>query len=465
MKRSAWPIALLLVAVVVAGAAGADRVGPAAADPAAPGRAASWVWVCPHGGGKGWSGTIALANPGTLPVRARITALGDEAAHRPIPVSVAPGEELLQRVPAGSAADATYVEVFGGWLSAGWSVRAADPAIGVGVEPCAPSAGETWYAVDNASERGEAAYLVITNPFAADAVFSMALFKPQGAPVRSGDLSELTLSAGRSMVLRLDRRVRGNPSFAAQIDVKRGRVAAASLGITEEGGVRAVLGAAAASTAWYLPTASGVGQSSVEVFVPDPAGAHLDGSILTLSGLSSSGTRHANPPIDARQNGLTDVAYPVTTQAASTVVVRSPGGQPIVAAIRSTGQSDDDGATGGAPAPASAWVVPPTVALSSAAGQPSVPGLVVANPGNADVNVTLRLLPPADAPGRSISIVVPANSSVAAPTRFLSSSPRASVLVTAEGDVVALGASTSGGVQGLSLCGLAMGLPVPANAG
>ncbi len=302
MRRSAWPIALLLAAVVVAGAAGADRLGPAADDPAAPGRAASWVWVCPHGGGKGWSGTVALANPGTHPVRARLTALGDQAAGRPISLSVPPGEEILQRVPAGSAADATYVEVFGGWLSAGWSVRAADPAVGIGVEPCASSGGESWYAVDNVSEqRGDAASLVITNPFAADAVFGVALFKPKGAPVRSGDLSELTLPAGRSMTIRLDRLVAGNPSFAAQIDVKRGRVAVASLGITDGGGVRAVLGSTAPSTAWYLPTAAGVGQSSVEVFVPDPAGAQLDGSIV-----SSSRSRPANLSFDARQNGQTD---------------------------------------------------------------------------------------------------------------------------------------------------------------
>jgi hypothetical protein len=459
MRRSAGPIALLLAAVVVAGAASADRLGPAAADPAVPGRAASWVWVCPHGGGKGWSGTLALANPGSYPARARITALGEQAAARPISVRVAPGQELLRRIPAGSASDATYVEVFGGWLSAGWSVRAGDPAVGTGVEPCASSAGETWYAVDNVTERGEIAYLVIANPFAADAVFSVALFKPQGAPVRFSDLSELTLPAGRSMVLRLDRQVPGQASLAAQIDVRRGRVAAASLGITEGGGVRAALGNTATSTTWYLPTALGVGQSSVDVFVPDPTGAQIDGSIL-----SAAKTRRTAPAIDARQNGQTDVGYPLTTQGPSMVVVRSSGGQPIVAALRSIGQSDDDAASGGAPTPALSWVVPPTVALSSIRGQPSLPGLVVANPGNADVNVTLRVLPPEDSSGRTISIVVPANSAVAAPKHFLASSPQASVLVTADGNVVALGASTSGGVEGLSLYGLAMGVPVPANA-
>lgn len=459
MKRTAGPIALLLAAVVVAGAAGADRVGRAAADQAPPGRAASWVWVCPHGGGEGWSGTLALANPGTHVARARITALGEQAARRPISVSVPPGQELLQRVPAGSPADATYVEVFDGWLSAGWSVRAADPVVGIGVEPCAPSAGETSYAVDNSTEQGDAAYLVVTNPFAADAVFSVALFKPQGAPVRFGDLSGVTLPSGRSTVLRLDRQVPGQASLAAQVDVQRGRVAVASLGITDGGGVRAVLGAPAGSTTWYLPTASGVGQSSVEVFAPDPTGAHVDGSIL-----SAAGTRPTASAIDARQNGQTTVAYPVTTQGPSMVVVRSSGGQPIVAALRSMGQSDDDASSGGAPLPAATWVVPPTVALTSIGRQPAVPGLVVANPGNADVNVTLRLLPPTSGPGRSISLVVEANAVVAAPKRFLASSPQASVLVTADGNVVALGASTSGGVEGLSLYGLAMGVPVPANA-
>jgi Family of unknown function (DUF5719) len=459
VRRGAGTLAVVLTAVVLAGAAGAKRLGPAAPEAAAPGRATSWIWICPHGGGRGWTGTLALANPGRQPVRARITALGEKAAGRSRSLTVQPGEETLRRVPAGSGADATYVEVFGGWLSAGWSVRAADPTTGVGAEPCAPAAGRTWYAVQNSSQRGDSAYLVISNPFAVDAVFAVAMFKARGAPVRLGDLSEVTLRAGRSMVVRLDRRVSGQSSLAAEVDVKRGRVAVASLGVKDGGGVTAVLGATAASTSWYLPTTAGVGQSSVDAFVPDPVGLHLEGSVL-----SETKTARSSRAIDARQSGLTDVAYPLTTEGPSVIVVRATDSQPFVAAVGSTGQSDDDAANGGTPTTARSWVVPPTVSLSGIHGQPSVPGLVVANPGTTTVHATLRLLPPAGERRRSISISLGPRSAAAAPKRFLSASPRASVLVTADGDVVALGGSTSGGVQGLSLYGLATGVPVPANA-
>jgi hypothetical protein len=72
------------------------------------------------------------------------------------------------------------------------------------------------------------------------------------------------------------------------------------------------------------------------------------------------------------------------------------------------------------------------------------------------------LLPSDDADGATVRATVPAGSVFAAPSEFLLQSARASVLVAADGPVVALSASTSGGKDGLSLYGLAMGVPVPA---
>jgi hypothetical protein len=52
-----------------------------------------------------------------------------------------------------------------------------------------------------------------------------------------------------------------------------------------------------------------------------------------------------------------------------------------------------------------------------------------------------------------------------APAGLLQQAPAASVLVTADGDIVALGTSTSGGKRGLDLYASAIGLPVPADVG
>ena len=73
----AW-LAILLAALAVVGASVAERLG-AATPPAGPtGDAVSSVWLCPHGGGPGWQGSIEIANPGDTPVEARLTAFGDE---------------------------------------------------------------------------------------------------------------------------------------------------------------------------------------------------------------------------------------------------------------------------------------------------------------------------------------------------------------------------------------------------
>jgi hypothetical protein len=61
-------------------------------------------------------------------------------------------------------------------------------------------------------------------------------------------------------------------------------------------------------------------------------------------------------------------------------------------------------------------------------------------------------------------VVVPAGSVVAAPDDFLTAQPGAAVLVRADdGEVVALGASASRGVQGFSRYALVLGLPLPGN--
>ncbi len=89
--------------------------------------------------------------------------------------------------------------------------------------------------------------------------------------------------------------------------------------------------------------------------------------------------------------------------------------------------------------------------------------MVLANPGDQPVAVMLHLVVARGAnPAADISVTVPAASAVGVPAEFLASAPQAAVLVQADGgEIVALGASTSLGVQGRSVYALSTGVVLP----
>ncbi|MGZ4150069.1 MAG: DUF5719 family protein, partial [Actinomycetota bacterium] len=425
--------------------------GPATPLAAPSPEALSSVWFCPHGGGDGWTATISIANPGASDVRVRLRSLDDRGSGEPVTFVVPAGHEVQREVPDASLASATVVEAFGGWVSAGWIVRAADPDVGIGAEPCAPAAGRSWLAPGASTQQGEQATLIVMNPFAEAAVFDVVLYSSRPA-LRAHALTDVVLGAGRSVAIPITKRLVDEAAVGAEVDAKVGRIAVATLGVTVGGGVRSVLGTTAASATIDLPTAAGSGQSSLQVVDPGSEDAHF-----SATAWASDGPAPAGGLLSQEHRASSGTAYPVMTSGPAVVSVSAQGAD-LFAALRSQGQSDDDAAAGGTATPVSAWVVPPTVA-----DQPSNPGLLVANPGSAPVQVTLRLLPPGTGTVArpTVSFTVAASSTAAAPAAFLDQSPSASVLVTANGEVVAAGASTSGGVLGLSLYGVALGVAVP----
>jgi len=446
-------LAIVLASVVLVGAAAAERLGPVAPSGGAGGSAVSSAWLCPHGGGDGWKAMIVLADPGPTPVEVRLTELGKDAPGPPITVTVPAGREVLQVVSAATSADATYVEVFGGWVAAGWVVTGSASTPGLGAEPCAPAGARSWYVVDSNTDKGQRSYLVVMNPYSVDAVFDVALFRPRLPPVRSVDWTDVTLGPGRSTSLNVGGKLLGQPIVGVEVDVSRGRVAAGSLSWSPDQGIRSVLAAPAGSTGWFLPVAGGAGQSTLQVFVPGSAGAHLTAQLLSAEAAPIG----AGTAADTQQPAASTSGYEIISTGASSVDVASADGVPIVAALRAAGRDGDAAATGGAAAPGPAWVVTPTLVSA-----PAHPGLVIVNPGAAPLDVTLRLLPQGDGGlGPVTTITVPAGRTAAAPAGFLQQAPAASVLVTADGDVVALGTSTSGGKRGLSSYASAIGVPIP----
>jgi hypothetical protein len=445
-------LALLVAVVVVAGVLAAERWGPATPLAAPSPVALSRVWLCPHGGGRGWTATISIANPGSTDVNVRVRTLNERGSGAPVSFTVPAGHEVQRELPDASLASATVVEAFGGWVSAGWIVRAGDPDVGIGAEPCASAAGQRWFAAGASTQQGERASLIVMNPFAQEAVFDVVLFSSR-PPLRNSRLTDVVLGPGKSIAIPLAKLLVDEAAIGAEVDAKVGRIAVATLGVSSGGGVRSILGTTATSVQTALPTAAGSGQSSLEVTDPQDQDARFRATAWASDGPSPAGGL-----IGQEQRASSAAAYPVTTSEATVVSLSAQAGPGLFAALRSQGRSDDDAATGGTATPGTAWVVPPTVA-----DRPSNPGVLVANAGTAPVQVTLRLLPPGnDSVARpTVSLTVPPSSTVAAPAAFLDQSPSASVLVTAAGDVVAAGASTSGGVLGLSLYGLAVGVAVP----
>jgi hypothetical protein len=444
-------VAVVVVALVIAGGLAAERLGAAPPPDGPAPTARSGEWLCPHGGGGDWTAEIVVANPGPTPVQARFTPIAPEGPKAaPTSIEVPAGTTVHQAVPADHPASATYVEIFGGWAAASWLLSAAAPANGLGAEACAPSGGDRWTTVESTTAEGERASLVVMNPYASGAVFDVTLLQSDEPPLRDPDWASLELRAGRSIALPIHQKVVGEDVVAAIVEVRTGRVGVATLGITDGGGVRSAIGATSESSTWSVGTALGTGQSSLLVLAPGEQAVRLSGVLRSQRAPQSAGGL-----VDVRQSSLSTQAYPITSDGPSVIEVRAADDAPIVMALRAEGESDDDAATTGLSAPASAWVIGPTVA-----GEPSRSTLVVANPGEEPADVTFVPLG-ADGPGPPVTVTVAAGGTARAGQALEGVSPDAAFLVTSSIPVVSFGVSTSGGNFGLSRYAIVGGAPLP----
>jgi hypothetical protein len=148
--------------------------------------------------------------------------------------------------------------------------------------------------------------------------------------------------------------------------------------------------------------------------------------------------------------------YPVATTGPSVVDLVVRDGAPVVAAVRTSGEGNDVGATAGSTEATKAWVVTPT-----AAGEPALPGLLLLNPGQSEAAVSVSSIPGDGAAQQERSLSVPPGSVAVVASGFLADAGTASMMVESRSPIVALGASTSLGNAGLSVFGLAVGVPIP----
>src|SRR5204863_9196354 len=102
------------------------------------------------------------------------------------------------------------------------------------------------------------------NPFSARAVFDVALFTKDRAPVRASSLTDVLLAPHRSTALSLNDQALDESAVSAEVEVRRGRVAISSLGLGSAGGIRSAVGSIASqATRTFLTSTSPAGRSDV----------------------------------------------------------------------------------------------------------------------------------------------------------------------------------------------------------
>ncbi len=412
--------------------------------------------MCPHGGGpEGWEVFLQIANPGDSAASVRITSLGSERPGEPETLEVGPGEFVRVPVEARGRGRTSAVEWFGEWVAVGWLAHAGGGEGGVAVEPCAPAAGSTWLLPDGTSEvEADNDFVVVMNPFARQAVFSLALLSERQEPVRHGDLTDVVLKPFRSASFKLNDVVLGERTVSTLLEVSVGRVAAATLGVSGAGGIRAALGYLGEPPAPFtFPGGDDAGRSDLAVM---NVGAESDGAgRVTLTGgiVGAEGEQPLAGLADTSMPSGSARTFPATT-AGTTSVTLAPSGPGVAAVRRTFGVASDQAAvTSGVPAPS--WIVPPAVA-----GSPNVPGLVLSNPGTEPAIVTLRFLSPG--PADETTVTVAPGTTVQAPQAFVRAAPEAAVLATASsGTFIAAAASYSLGREGVATYAVALGIPVP----
>ena len=407
-------------------------------------------WLCPHGGGAGWQGDVVIANPGVSEVDARLTSLGGDRPRVVGEVTVPPGAEVVREVPAEVRGAATAVEIFGGWAGVGWVTHAGGNDAGLGAEPCTEHAGAAWAVVDGVTNRQTRSYLVVMNPFAADAVVDVALYLPDHPPVRDTAWTDLRIRAGSSMALDL-RRALGEPIVGATVIATRGRIAVSSLAVGVHGGVRSAMAQPAFASRWIAPVAGGSGSGTVSLLVPGDLGVRFGAVQLS----SDTAQQPAGNLTVVRQGGASALSAPLQTAGPSAVVVQLLSDAQAAMGLREAGLGRDDAATSGTATPAPAWL-----ALPSALGTTTRSSIVLANDGDAPIRATLQQLPAEGGEAASpVTITIQPGRTATPPRSWLDTDPTAAVFVTADGDLVVVSAGTVGKDQ---TNGYAMGLGVPA---
>lgn len=440
-----------LSALVLLSGALLTRAGTSPPPPAPSGDAvATGAWFCPHGGGSGWTGWIAIANPGTSPVRVRVTTFGHSGVTAIRTFSVGASREVYRAVPAGDPASSTEVEYFGGWVAAGAVIRSSGASPDIAAERCVAGLGGSWSMPDATTAAGEQASIVVVNPYASPAEFDVVIRTNGPRTIRPGALTPVVLKPHTATAVAVAPWALEGPkedTVTVQIVPQVGSVVAGSVVVSPDG-VRAEAGIPVASTRWIVPASGYATPARLEVLNPGTARAVLT---VVAEGPDGANTIPAatGVPIAAGSARTFDVgAVP------DAGMIVTSGRTPVVVALRVAGPNGGLGVLTGWTGTARRWMVPP--ALPSTGGTAR---LVLQNPGPEAASVRIAWIGPSGIvrsktvtvrvpPGRTIAVIAPPQDTV----------PLFALVTATHGSIVA---GETG--QALASAGFAAtsGIPVP----
>jgi hypothetical protein len=319
---------------------------------------------------------------------------------------------------------------------------------GVASEPCLPRAGRSWLLPDGTTVQGQDAWVVVMNPFASEAVFSVTLITERRT-VGTKDWSDYVLGAHRSVAFHLNQKALGERTVVADVQVSIGRVASASLGIAASGGIRSAVGVPAAAHTVYLPGGGDSGHNEVAVVDPSEEGVHYQVDVLDPRGLQPAGGQG-----EEQLGPGMDRTHDITAGDPATMVVSGTDGS-IAAARRTLGPRGDQGVTPGVSGPARAWVVSTTAATEA-----DKVAVYLVNPGATTARVRLSLLGGGGlATATPVSVEVPPGVMVTVPADFNPDRPQGSVVAVATtGTFIPVEVSYSANGAGYAV---AVGVPIP----
>ena len=370
---------------------------------------ATGAWFCPHGGGPGWTGWIAIANPGPSPVRVRATTFGHAGVTIVHSFTVGASREVYRAVPVVDPASSTEVEYFGGWVAAGAVIRSSGASEDVAAERCVAGLRGSWSLPDATTATGEQASIVVVNPYASPAEFDVVIRTNAPRTIRPGALTPVVLKPRTATSVAVNPWALEGPNedtVTVQIVPLVGGVIAGSLVVSPDG-VRAEAGVPAASTRWILPAAGYAAPARLEVLNAGPARA-----VLTVVAQGSGGANTIPDATGVPIAAGTARTFDVGAVPDAGILVDS-GKEPVVVALRVAGPNGGLAVLTGWTGPAERWIVPP--ALPSTGGTARV---TLQNPGTAAATVRIEWIGPSGivrsasttvriAPGRTVAVTAP----------------------------------------------------------
>jgi Family of unknown function (DUF5719) len=454
VRRGPLVIALLValvVAIVVGNANASTRRAATASTEAATMPAAdmqSAAWFCPGAPPSLPLATdsITLSNTGAAPAEADLTVYPDRRGapvqHR---VQVpARSVQTLRRAALGPAGALT-AETFSRDVVLESGVQSRDS---LALTPCATDASASWYFAAGGTPRGVSQWLVLDDPFAADAKVDIVLHTNAGRREPDQLHGFDVARRSRAVIPIHDFAVRVNV-VAVEIHARVGRIVAEqTLVYGPDAGARGVavsLGQPVASTMSYFAdglvasntstsvTVANVGTNDTEVELQAfPAG----GVGLAPVTLALPRDAVARVPIGGCRPGPTSACVAVPARASYALRVRSMGGVPLVAEVlqRGTGSSNGAAITSGVQRPARGWVFARSRVAGETAGR-----LAFTNPGTADAHVAISFVSAGaiSQPASLRAVRVPPGGRVPVDIGRVAGAPRsdAALVVTADREV------------------------------